>query len=181
MSQVQPGLFDPSLMREQGPSRHEVGWVYTKADATNALIAKVGYTTKPLAERLKETGQPNLVLFSAYLLRERAREAEGLVFAGIRIPALPHLMSGWESEWLRADPWTVDRQVAAALQSAQVLQGPIDTLTWRPNYIFERVKGVLGNQIYSDFWTTYFRAEGADWMRDVAQLMRPWQLPPLRR
>lgn len=168
-------------MRPQGPPFDRIGWVYVKADMTNTHVSKVGYTSETIPDRLRETGNPFLVLHSAFFLGAAAKATERAVFAQLQGQRIAHLASGWESEFLNLDAWTAEAAVANVLSQAGMLPEQIGTIIFRPNYIFQRVKALLQKQFYSDYWTQYFKADGADWMRDVIEMLRPGDLPPHRR
>lgn len=178
---MQLGLFDPEIMQPQGPSPENVGWVYVKADMTNIQIAKVGYTSGTIPDRLRETGNAFLVLHSAFLLGNQAKAIERSVFTRLPGQRIAHLATGWESEFLNLDAWAAEAAVARTLSERGMLPEQIEAITFRPNYIYQRVKALLDRQFYSDYWTRCYESQGAGWIRDVAEMLRPRDLPPRRR
>jgi hypothetical protein len=99
-----------------GVDPKQLGWVYVKVDVWTE-ISKVGYTDGQLASRLTETGNPNLVIHTAFHVPGGyAFQAEAHCHLRLNtMNMVPHLMTGQRSEFFHGGAQHITQMVEQSL------------------------------------------------------------------
>lgn len=110
-----------------GPSPRNSGWLYIAYDCQHLMRTKIGMTTRPIFDRIREsTTNPFYVLFAAFHIPENLhhelKAIENYVARKLHAPFINH-PSGSESEWCILSPSDALAMIVGKLPNTGCVDG----------------------------------------------------------